>query len=634
MKISFAQKSAAERKSIVEGLPEQFAALDDDALAAALTDVTSQANTLFALDAPTFDQVGEVEALSATKAAIQAEQTARDKAVKDAQERFAAAKATFNVNDGTEEGAEEGTEVDPDLVAETAESDEDEDEDSEEVEDSGEVEVDAAGNPFDDKRKKKTADDEEDPTKKVVTASGSRRLPSTKGNTAQRVAKRTPRPAAKASNPMVITASADIPGVAMGSRLEGLADVSKATISRVGGFPAHSPRTAAAIREANGDAEVLNKFGVASFALDFKPEMVASGNAGQEYGAMQAALKDHEAALVASISKDQTLTAAGWCSPSEIAFNWLADYVVDGLLTTPQVNAPRGGLMTTTGPALSERYEGAGLDNFGWTHTEAMSEAGAVKTCEVIDCPEFEDHRLDAVGYCWKIPILTQKAYPELITDALRLSSVLYAHKMNARFIADSLALSTLVGGANGAALGLGGSFDDTLEALTIIATKERRRWNVGENKIMEVKMPVWAREVFRAEIGRRPFRTTAGPVTDQMINAEFTARKLAPEYVSDWAELTGANPVFAANFPVMIYPAGTFVKAVEDVINLSAVYDAASLSVNEYTGVFFEQGVMLFKAGYGSTKFNIPVCTAGLVGAPVLDCSSTTPNTNGNAAA
>lgn len=268
----------------------------------------------------------------------------------------------------------------------------------------------------------------------------------------------------------------------------------------------------------------------------------------------------------------------------------------------------------TTGPVVST--QGEDLDEFGFVQTEAEAEAGEVKTCETIECPEFEDHRLDAIGYCFKIPLLTQKAYPELITDALRLANVRYAHKVNRRIIGDMAAESTEVN-----AVPYGASFTDTLEALSIIAVKERRKWNVGRNAVMEVKLPEFVREVFRADMSRRAGLALSDVATDARIDAEFAARRLAVEYVADWQELGGADAAWPGSFQAMIFPAGTFIKAVEDVINLSAVYDAASLSVNEYTGVFFEQGILVAKAGYGSSLVRIPVCTAGSAGANIFAC-------------
>jgi hypothetical protein len=306
-------------------------------------------------------------------------------------------------------------------------------------------------------------------------------------------------------------------------------------------------------------------------------------------------------------------TAAAWCSPSENVYTYIADYVVDGLATFPGVSAPRGGLNITTGPERSS--QGTALDDFGWTQTEAQAEAQTVKPFEVIVCPDFVDHRLDAIGYAYKIPILTQKAYPEIVTDALRFAGVLYAHRGNRRKILDAVALSDAV-----TFNGYGSSFTDSLEALSIIAMAERRRWNVGKNAIMEVKAPTLALEVYRADMSRRN-GIVKDSVSDSDIARHFADRRLAVEYVSDWQEVSVESGalILPGEFDVLMYPAGTFAVADEEVINLSAVYDAASLSVNEYTGVFFEQGYMMVQMGYGSSLVTVPINTAGEQGALVL---------------
>jgi hypothetical protein len=336
-------------------------------------------------------------------------------------------------------------------------------------------------------------------------------------------------------------------------------------------------------------------------------------NPNAEYAVIQAAMKARYDTS-GNGADDPTLTAAGWCAPSETVYSYIADYVVDGLSPTPEVNASRGGINITTGPARSS--QGTALDDFGWTQTEAQAEAGTVKPFETIVCPDFVDHRLDAVGYAFKIPLLTQKAYPELITDALRFANVLYAHRVNRRVITDKVALSVAR-----TFNGYGPSMTDSLEAVSLLATTERRRWNLGENAVIEVEAPLIAREVYRADMSRRTGLALNDVATDQKIAAEFAARHINVTYVSDWQEVvaTTGKILLPDAFDILVYPKGTFIRANEDVVNLSAIYDAASLSVNEYTGVFFEQGYLLAKAGYASNKVTIPINTAGETGAAIL---------------
>jgi hypothetical protein len=63
------------------------------------------------------------------------------------------------------------------------------------------------------------------------------------------------------------------------------------------------------------------------------------------------------------------------------------------------------------------------------------------------------------------------------------------------------------------------------------------------------------------------------------------------------------------------MYPAGTFIKGTTDVINVSAVYDAASLAVNTYTGLFFEEGLLVAKMCNEATLLTLAICNSGKTG-------------------
>ena len=109
-----------------------------------------------------------------------------------------------------------------------------------------------------------------------------------------------------------------------------------------------------------------------------------------------------------------------------------------------------------------------------------------------------------------------------------------------------------------------------------------------------------------------------------EKVAAHFAAYNLSVEYLSDFDQRYGsATPT--ADWPEVIrgimYPVGTWLTSVKPVVNLSTVYDAASLSENEYTGVFFEQGLMTIRRGYRSHKITVPVCVAGRTGANDLTC-------------
>lgn len=584
--------------ALVAALALDFSTADNDTLVAALADQRKAGDAIFALTTPTLPQVRDAVAIKTSVQSIEAEIASRTAEVEAAAAEFAAARAEFALNADGEDG-------EPAEDAEAGDEDAEADADAEEGDDAG-ADADAEG------------EGEGDGGEAVVTASARDSLTITAGAAARKVGKGNKRPARLANKPVVITASGENIGVPMGSRLDDHDAVAKAFIKKAESFPMFSRHTGATRAEAMGGAPDIKKFDLAKFGVNFPNSLVASGGEQGEHNAVRNAINEHSKALAASLKTSQgggqslkdALTAAGWCAPSEPVYSYIADYVVDGLLSVPQVNAPRGGLLTTTGPVRSS--QGAALDDFGFIQTEAQAIANTVKPLEAIDCPTFVDNRLDAAGYGYTIPFLTQKAYPELVADTLKFAGVLWAHKMNRRRINQILNLAV-----SKTFEGYGPSVTDSLEVLSLIALNERRKWNLGRNAIMEVKLPAIALEVFRADMSRRSGLALDDIATEQKINAHFAARGLAVEYLSDWAEISyGTEIVLPGSFPAVMYPSGTFVEAVEDVVNLSAIYDAASITVNQYTGVFFEQGQMLIKVGYGATKLTIPVNTAGQSGA------------------
>lgn len=603
--MDFTALTTMSSEDLATALALDFATLDDAALEAALTERRAEATRLFALESPTVGDANVAEAIVASLGEIEAEQARREAEVTSAAERFAAARAVFSGETESDEGEEDDDEADAD-DADDAEADEG---DADDAEDDAEVDAEADAE----------ADAEGDSGEAAVTASMRQRK--IKTSVARRVGSKTKRPERKESSPVTITASANVPGFDIGSKMNGMTDVAMAAMGIAKNFAPWDKRRSQALRS-QGIEEQLVKTATAQFAIQPTNNLTAKSGTAAEYDATSEAVKAHIERVKMSLghSGEAAMTAAmTWCSPSEVVYNWIADFVIDGLIDLPEISAPRGGLMLTEGPRLAQ--EGYGdEENFGFGGTEAEMEGGYVKTCETIECPDFVDHRLDFDGYCWKIPILTESSFPELVADAMRASDVLYAHKINKRKIADIINESV----ARNATDVYGGSVMDTIEALVQIATKERRWWNIGENAVMEVKLPQFVRDVFKIDMQRRSGLALSDVATEQKINAIFANHNLSVKYLSDFDErTTSSHPTadWPGTFRAIIYPAGTFVVAQKDVITVSTVHDAASLSANEYTGVFYEQGLKVIRRGYRSTVVTIPLCTAGATGANIFAC-------------
>jgi len=344
-----------------------------------------------------------------------------------------------------------------------------------------------------------------------------------------------------------------------------------------------------------------------------------------------------------NIDSGTSLTAAaGWCAPSENRYDicrlWGSNV---GMLDVPTVTVRRGGLNYTDDPGFAAIYANAvaagGGSNF---LTEAQVIADTVKTCSELPCPTFENRRLDVLALCIRVSFLQAVGYPEVVsawTDGLLESN---AQEMNRIIIADMVARA---GAATTYALPGGGpdSFTSALLAASELAAVDTRyREGMPLTATVEQVYPYWVLAQIRADLSRRT-RETMGmlAVSDSEIAALFSARNVRAQFVRGYQDglITGGalDPTFpggdaatpfmtglplAVNF--LSYPAGAVAVARQDVITLTNVYDAASLSTNEFTSLFAEEGFAPVYPCPGLRQYTVTgVCNAGEVGAADITC-------------
>jgi hypothetical protein len=538
-------------------LNQNFTSLDDAALVAYAAEVRTAFDALVGIETPTVEQVTEAEGLAEHLEAISAHQEAQVVAEADRVARVAALRERFAPEE-------------PEAVVEETEVTDDEVEDIEEPEAEEKV---------------------EQPAARAGVAT---------------LARRTARPSRPARTPVAITAAADVPEFATGSRMEGLETVSAALVNRMRGFGTPS---------GDGQTESLQHYGVASFRLDFPEDLTIDRHSDDmevlTYAAKESRLPGN------SLTASKALTASGgWCAPSETVYDLCGGETTEGILSVPEVNVARGGIKYTSGPDFSSIYS-----SVGFCQTEAQAIAGTAKSCFEVPCPAFVEVRLDACGLCIKAPILTNAAYPELVQRWLSGAMVAHQHKMNAKVIAAIVAAA----GASKTITGLGSTANDALSSLELIADGIRSKYRLSQTATMEVVLPFWAKGAMRSDIANR-MDVGADSVTDQVVTAQFAARHLAVTFVYDWQDSpfpAGTAPAIAypATVQAVIYPAGTFIKGTSDVINLNAVYDAASLAANIYTALFFEQGILVAKMCYEAQLVTVPICNSGQVGLAKFTC-------------
>jgi hypothetical protein len=138
------------------------------------------------------------------------------------------------------------------------------------------------------------------------------------------------------------------------------------------------------------------------------------------------------------------------------------------------------------------------------------------------------------------------------------------------------------------------------------------------------VVMPMWFLAQIRAALSRRR-GVLALQVTDAEILEWFTLRRAVPQFVYDWqdafSDLPGgpgaADPIEAlpTSGQFLVYPAGTWVKAVQDVVSLDTIYDSTNLQTNQYTAIFAEDGWAPLQMCPDSRLYEVALDPSGVVG-------------------
>lgn len=386
---------------------------------------------------------------------------------------------------------------------------------------------------------------------------------------------------------MTIIAAADVPNVATGSEMPGLADVAKAWLAKSKALP-----------RPNGRGE-MHRYPIASLVPEFPQELIASGANDQEVF--------FRAANESRLEGGSLTAAAGWCAPSETLYNVPGvDASTDGLVDVPEIQVSRGGFRYTEGVDFSTLYA-----NSGDTMTEAQAIAGTTKTCYEIPCVDFTEVRLDASYLCVKVPILLESGYPEVVRETMSGLLIAQQHRESADMIARMVAKAD----AAIAVPDTGSVAASSLDAVELVVQTLRSDYRLPQNATMEVLAPFWLKSAIRADYAMRTGVDLTN-VTDQMIEAHFATRGARIQWLYNWQNLVDGEEGYPASATLMVYPAGTFVKGVADVISLDAIYDAASLANNIYTGMFAERGILLAKMAKKAKQLTIPVKATGITGA------------------
>jgi hypothetical protein len=439
---------------------------------------------------------------------------------------------------------------------------------------------------------------------------------------------------AEAETYAVLVASSDAPNV--GAELDSFADAARLIERRLATYPqggtgrkgGRGPLALPGGTHFAIGGRGMQRHGNVAIQRQFPDDLRITGNNGAlsvlEYAGRQSRLPGGSliASKTAQVERRSLTAAAGWCAPSETIYDLCALESRDGMLDLPAVQAVRGGfnIPEDGGPDFSTIYNSIG-DGGDVILTEYEIENGTDKVCVEIPCPDFTEVRLDVAYVCITGSFLQQRGYPEAVGRFTQGAMVALDHKVNASVIARMVAGSTAVS-AIPDNVGGDDAVSQLMSAVELAAEDIRYRNRMGRGSTIEIVLPYWAIPVMRAALARRR-GVSEWNVSDSEILAAFTTRGVVPHFVYDWQDAFSglangpgrAAPLtaFPTDISFLAYPAGTWVKAERDVINLDTVYDNAMLTQNQFTALFAEDGFAVLKMCVDSRLYTVGFDPNGL---------------------
>lgn len=413
----------------------------------------------------------------------------------------------------------------------------------------------------------------------------------------------------------VLVASADIQGFAAGQKLDNIDALVAAVTAKARVIPATAK---------GGDAP---RYHVASLMREYKYNLGLDSTPAQ--------LNE---VLTAAANPDILVAAGGWCSPSEISYDFFNIVCEDGMVDLPTVGINRGGIRWPTSPSFADVIGSGAL--FHWTETQDIAAVtgtaqSGVKSCGRVPCPDFNEERLACDGICLTVGNLTQDAYPEVIANYTRLLFAAHAHKINRARIQQLQAFANTpsVTGTFGAAGS--GLVAPVLNALALNAQDYRSRYAMCRDAVLEVLAPKWLRSAMRSDLRRRTGATTEQlAMTDARLMELFDVENIRVQWVSDYQERTTGYPGYYVNTttPILstwpstveflMWAPGTVVLGQGMRLDLGVIRDSVLNETNDFTAEWMEECWLMFKPGHEVRRIVVNICADGTTGAHDLtDC-------------
>lgn len=394
------------------------------------------------------------------------------------------------------------------------------------------------------------------------------------------------RPVAQAvSNPVAITAGADIPGYQAGSQISDMDEVAKLFAKRLD-----------TLRRVNGgDGEQTI---VASLATTYPEALVLKGDEKTNTAQVTAALEEREA-LVAS---------GGWGTPSPVRYDIFgfgtdARPVKDSL---PKFQADRGSITFVVPPVLSDYADAVGI----WTAETDADPGEATKNVLVVEGASTITEDVDAVTVQLQIGNLLSRAYPEYVARHNELALIQHARVAELNTLSKMESNSTAV-----TTNGLIGVARDFLVRVKVAAAAYRSRHRIDPNTRLQAIIPMWVYEAMMSDLtlnapGDGSLDVTKAEIAGYLATSNVS---LTASYDLNTFGAQTAGPLleFPDTFKWFLFSEGTFLFLDGGTLDLGIVRDSALVGTNDYR-MFVETFEGLAKVGIESLAITSNIVVDG----------------------
>lgn len=320
-----------------------------------------------------------------------------------------------------------------------------------------------------------------------------------------------------------------------------------------------------------------------------------------------------------NLRRESAITASGGlCAPVtpyyQLAMISVAERPVRAAL--PSFNADRGGVRYARPAALSAITTGVGIK------TAAEDGAGgteALKTCQVVACPDFQETDVDIIYHCLQFGNLGARTFPERVTQWNNLVLASHARLAESTLLTNIDAFSTQV---TAATLGLG-IIGDLLGQIEAAGAGLRSRNRMSEDAVLRIMLPRWVLNAFVSDVLRSQFGRF--DMTEAQFIALIRAMNIEPTFYIDGAagksqvfgtQNAGALLPFPAHVTWYLYPEGSFLYLDGGTLELGLVRDSVLNSTNDFQ-IFGETFENVAFVGVEALAVTSAVCDSGTVALP-----------------